>query len=60
VFYDDYVTGKAGGVAIGLARNLAILGAGVLAAREASRFPAVEEEEVVEAVDADLLVGPQR
>ena len=60
VFYDDYVLVRGAGVPLGLARNLALLAAGVLAAREASRFPAVEEEEVAEPVDADLLVGPQR
>ena len=65
VLYDDYVTAQVGAVLIGVARNLAIVAAGLLAARAAwhhrpSGLPGAEEHEGVEPPLADALVGPHR
>ncbi len=64
VLFYDYLAARPWAVSAGVARNLALLGAGLLAIRAAGAYgsglPAVEEHEGVESVEADVLVGPDR
>lgn len=65
VLFYDYLDVRGWAVAVGFARNLALLGAGLLATQVAWRYtssglPATEEHQAVEVGQRDLLVGPDR